>query len=107
MKKELGEIVADKGKLNKGRPRKLAPHNERNLLQQIGVCRQQMINLTIRRLRFMGGTPVDVSNETVRRLLHRNGYGYKHAAKNWLDASMIKRNFKTTERQNDLWTKGI
>ncbi len=116
MKKELGEIEGDRRKGNKGRPRKLTVRDERNLLRQIGVCRQQMVNFTIRRLRLMAGTPVGVSDETVRRLLHRHNYGYKHAAKKGVlsradtgkrfdFAKMIKRNFDN--RQNDLWTKGI
>ena len=116
MKKTLGEIVPDRRKLNQGRPRKLSARDERNLLRQIGVCRQQNVNFTIRRLRLLAGTPVGVSDETVRRLLHRHNYGYKHAAKKGvlsrvdtvkrLDfAKMIKRRFQ--DRQTDLWTKGI
>lgn len=114
MKKEIGEKVFDKRKVNTGRPKKLTTRDERNLLRQINVLRSQRVNFTIKRLRLAAGTPLDVSDETVRRMLHRHKFSYRHSAKkgvlskNDLSKRLIfARTVAKKFSDGKLWTEGI
>ena len=114
MKKQIGDNVMDKRKFNKGRPRKLSLRDERNILRQISVLRSQKVNFTIKRLRLSAGIAHDVSDETVRRVLHRHNFAYRHSAKKGIlskaDLSQRLKFAKTVQQKftdGKLWTDGI
>ena len=80
-KKRIGAEHTDKRHTNPGRPRKLTERDRRSLLQNISKLRQTTVSFTVKRLSHATGTASKVSHQTVRRLLHRQGYRYFHSRK--------------------------
>lgn len=69
-------------KLSPGRPRKLNIGEERMLLRQIKVLCEENPNFCSGKLmESCGISSKQVSNRTIRRLLHKNGFGYRQSRK--------------------------
>lgn len=69
-------------KLSPGRPRKLNIREERMLLRQIKVLREENPNFCSGKLmESCGISSKQVSNRTIRRLLHKNGFGCRQSRK--------------------------
>ena len=73
----------DKHKHNKGRPRKLSIHDERNI-RHLHLCRTTIGSFSASRLRTMAGISPDVSPWCIRRTLNRCDYQYLHLHKKGL-----------------------
>lgn len=69
----------DKRKLNPGRPRRLTPRDERNLIRHIKRMRSTIGPFTLRRLAVEAGIDQTVSMATVGRVMRRHGYRYLHS----------------------------
>ena len=74
----------DKRKHNPGRPSKLSERDKRSILRQVQVLRDSVGHFTSRHVRVSAGIGSRVSDETVRRVMRRDGLGYRHARKKGL-----------------------
>ena len=66
-----------------GRPKKINPREQRNLIRQLYLCREQEGNFTSARLQYNCNL-MHVSNKTVRRTLHQSGFKYLQSRKKGL-----------------------
>ena len=66
-----------------GRPKKINPREQRNLIRQLYLCREQEGNFTSARLQYNCNL-MHVSNNTVRRTLHQSGFKYLQSRKKGL-----------------------
>ena len=66
-----------------GRPKKINPREQRNLIRQLYLCREQEGNFTSARLQYNCNL-MHVSNNTVRRTLHQSGFKYLQSSKKGL-----------------------
>ena len=88
------ELVADKRKRNKGRPKLLKPRDERRLTLQLLKLRATEGSYTSRRLQVLSGLS-HISNRTVRRCLNASGYEYLQSRKKGrLSAADLKTRLK-------------
>ena len=117
MKKPIGEDPVDKRKFNKGQPRKLDDRDRRRIIRQVQILRDQgIVNFTVRRIKMLAGLAGRVSDESVRLVLHSDGFAFRKAAKKGVlkkedlvkrveFAKKIQRRFPNCGR--DLWKTGI
>ena len=101
-------------KLSPGRPRKLNIREERMLLRQIKVLREENPNFCSGKLmESCGISSKQVSNRTIRRLLHKNGFGYRQSRKKGvLTRQDIRRRYMYArevkkKQPANLWTRKI
>ena len=66
-----------------GRPKKINPMEQRNLIRQLYLCREQEGNFTSATLQYNCNL-MHVSNKTVRRTLHQSGFKYLQSRKKGL-----------------------
>ena len=80
-KKTIGDCREDGRKFNQGRPRLLSPRDSRQLLSSLKRLRrtEQGVFSSVQ-LQENAGLE-QVSNKTVRRELHKHGYGYRQCRK--------------------------
>ena len=83
-KKPLADKTLDKLKHNHGRPRRISPSDKHLILHQIHILREQYGSFTIKRSRVRAEVKKDVSDETVRHVLHGAGYRFLHFRKKGL-----------------------
>ena len=83
-KKPLADKTLDKLKHNHGRPRRISPWDKHIILHQIHILREQYGSFTIKRSRVRAEVKKDVSDETVRHVLHGAGYRFLHFRKKGL-----------------------
>ena len=118
MKKNIEDHNYDKRKMNKGRPKKLSDRDRRNIIRQLHVLREQgEVNFTVKRVKMMAGLAVTaISDETVRLVLHSDGFGFRNAAKKGvLKKEDLKKRLEFARKVaarfpnhgRDLWTTGI
>ena len=114
MKREINEKTFDKRKNNKGRPKKLSSRDQRLLMRQVEVLRARNVNFTAKRLKLSAGLTTAVSDQTVRRVLHKNKLRYRHAAKKGvLSREDLKKRMDFAKKvikyfsNGDIWTEGI
>ena len=70
---------------NIGRPRKISERDKRLILRQIPLLRAEGGSLTIKRLRLAAGIDKNYCcDQTIRRVLHSEGYRYYHSRKKGL-----------------------
>ena len=62
----------------------MSPQDNRLILCQIPILREQYGSFTIKRLRVSAEIKKDVSDETVRRVLRGAGYRFLHSRKKGL-----------------------
>ena len=75
-------LKREEGKKSPGRPRKLNMREERMLLRQIKVLREENPNFCSGKLmESCGISSKQVSNRTIHRLLHKNGFDYRQSRK--------------------------
>lgn len=114
MKKDINEKVLDKRKNNKGRPKLLTDRDKRLIMRQVQILRKRNVNFTARRLKINAGLSLNVSDQTIRRVLHENNMHYRHSAKKGVlsrddlkkrlkFARKVKKHFSTGE----IWSDGI
>ena len=63
MNKSIADLVVDKRKRNKGRPRKLSCRDERNILRQVELLRNSIGYFTTKRIKVSAGLVGRVSDE--------------------------------------------
>ena len=69
----------DKRKINKGRPKKLSPRDDRNIVRQISRMRSKIGPSTLKRLFHKAGIAEDVSLSSISRVLRKHGFRYLHS----------------------------
>lgn len=74
----------DKRSSNKGRPPKLTERDHRAIIREIPKLRESVGSFTVKKIRVAAGIRLDVSDETVRRVLKSAGYRYYHSRKKGL-----------------------
>ena len=114
MLKEVGDVVVDKRKGNKGRPKVLTLRDERNILRQIPKLRRSMQgNFTLKDVRTGAGVREDVCDMTVSRVLHKEGYHLRRARrKGILTEKDVRIRLKFARHAKkalaqDIWSKEI
>ena len=108
-----GDLATDKRRLNKGRPRKFTPYDERSMTRTIPKLRQLEGTFTSKRLQLECGT-MHVLNRTFRRHLNRSGYKYLQSRKKGLmSRTDLKLRMQFCNRvlrqklRQDFWNYGI
>lgn len=107
------DVEEDKRKQNKGRPVKLSERDRRAILRQITILRETVGNFTVKRLRTDAGIATHISDETVRRVLRKQGIRYLHSRKKGLLTKKdLAARLKFARKVNRLltdefWKKGI
>ena len=82
MVKEIGDSECDKRHANCGAPRRLSLRDERNILRQIPLLRKTLRgSFSLNDIRNAADVPKDVSDSTLRRVIHRAGYRYRPSAR--------------------------
>ena len=95
-----------------GRPKKLSERDKRTILRQIRLLRCEDGNWTIKRLMEISNV-THVSQRTVTRLLHQNGYKYLQARKKGLLSEKDKKDRVKFARKmlknydEDVWKNDI
>ena len=108
----LGEPLLDRRHQNKGRPEKLNERDKREILRQVPILREQCGSFTSKKVQ-LHSVGDRVHNRTVRRVLNKNGYGYRRARKKGLmsrkDLIERKRFAAKVKRllPENFWTTGI
>ena len=106
--------AVDRRKFNKGRPKKLTPRDERNILRECEVLRQTTGHFTVKRV--LANSAIKSSQvclETIRRVLRRSGMRYCHSRKKGVllrkDLKCRLKFARKIKRLVDpsLWTSGI
>lgn len=111
--KSFEETVHDKRKANPGRPPKLSSRDKRAILRQIPKLRESVGSFTTKRLRVTSGIGNRVCDETIRRTLKENKYGYYHSRKKGiLKRDDLKERLKFAKKvkrivNENIWTEGI
>ena len=106
------EESKEKSKKEDGRSKKLSKRDERTILRQIRVLRRDDGNWTIKRL-MENSNVTHVTQRTVTRLLHQNGYKYLQARKKGLVSEKDEMDhLKLAQRilkeyDEDIWKKDI
>ncbi len=78
MCKSIGDTLKDKRKFNPGRPAALSARDKRRILQEVPKLRKTIEgSFTVDDLRKSSGIGKDISNMTIRRVLHKEGYAYR------------------------------
>lgn len=83
-KKPLHEVVPDRRKFNKGRPRKLNTREERQVIRALRSLRRERAGFTSKTIQERAGLGTYVSNRDIQRCLRRNGYTYRQSRKKGL-----------------------
>ena len=113
MSKALGDVVADRRKTNKGRPRKLTLRDERNILREAEKLRKACGYFSTKRVIISCGLTETVCDETVRRVFRKHGFRYCHSRKKGvLKRKDLVERFKFAKKgknlvHENLWTEGI
>lgn len=83
MKKPFNDLVNDKRKQNKGRPKKLTDRDRRNILRQVNVLRgRNIVNFTVKKIKEMAGlSHRNICDESIRLVLIKAGFAYRNAAR--------------------------
>lgn len=81
--KPIGQKSEDRRRFNPGRPKKLSDRDRRSILRNIPKLRNTNGSFTVKKLTFAAGIE-NVSQQTVRRALHKEGYRYLHSRKKGL-----------------------
>lgn len=107
------EPIFDKRKLNKG-VKKMSCQDERNIVRTLLRLRQTDGTFSSPRIQLESGVRQKVCNRTVRRALHKNGYGYYQSRKKGILLQkdlrarlMFCRKVKRLEFGSDLWKTGV
>ena len=114
MVQKIGESLRDKRHDNCGATKKLSVREERNILRQIPLLRKQVRGaFTLNDIRHAAGVPNNVSDSTLRRVLHRSGYKYRPSARKGVlseaDARARLKFAKNAHRtlRKDFWCEDI
>ena len=98
----------------RGRPSKLTDRKKRNILREINTLRATIESFATKRLHETAGVQTGLSEETVRRFLHSQGYRYYQSRKKGLlTPEDLKRRLKYTTEiskrpdSKELWFNGI
>ena len=83
-KKTVADKTVNHTKHNPGGPRKISPPDKRLILRQIPKVREKYRSFAIKQLRVSSGVKKDVSNKTVRHVLHGADYRYLNSRKKGL-----------------------
>ena len=83
-KKPIESRAIDKRKNNPGRPPKLSARDKRSILRQVEVLRDSVRHFISRHVRISSGIESSVSDETVSRVMRKDGLRYRHARKKGL-----------------------
>ena len=81
MVKNIGDLVPDKRKQNQGRPTKLSDRQKRNIFRQAKVLQEEVGNFSMKRVMVRAGIPPSISTATVRRVMKKTGFKWRHAHK--------------------------
>ena len=82
--KPIGSPVIDKRHNNPGRPPRLSARGKRAILRQVEVLRDTVGHFTSKRVRMSAGIGSRVSDECVRRVMHRAGLRYRRSGRKGL-----------------------
>ena len=113
MKKEIGDLVADQRKYNKGRPQKLSDRQKRNILRQTKILQSELGNFCVKRVMVRADIPPSVNPQTVRRVMKKSGLRWSHVQKKGiLTKNDLKLRLKFARKVRRLlpktfWTEGI
>ena len=113
MKKTIGDLVLDKRKFNKGRPQRLTVREKRNIIRHTKILQQNVGNFCVKRIKVHAGISPLVSDETVRRVLKKEGIKWCHAQKKGiLTRKDLKLRLKFARKvrrilPKSFWTEGI
>ena len=112
-KKLLADKTVDKRKHNHGKPRRISPWDKHLILHQTHILREQYGSFMIKRLRVTTEVKKDVSDKTVRHVLHGAGYRFLHSKKKGLlKKHDLKKRHKFAQKvakmlTNKFWEEGI
>lgn len=113
MKKSVSDIVIDRRKENKGRPKLLTARDERTIMRQAEILRSDYGHFTVKRLKFFSNLEESVSDQTVRRVLHKNKFSYSHSRKKGILTRLdLRRRLKFARKckkflNDKFWKEGI
>ena len=102
----------DKGKLNKGRPKKLSLMDERSIVRYISWMRSKIGPFTLKRLVREANIAKDVSMSTISRVLRKHGFRYLNSRrKGIMKPTYLTKRMKyartASKYPTHFWTKNI
>ena len=98
---------------NKGRPKLLTIRDERKKIRTLLLLRETLCSFSIKKLKVESGVDVNISDNTVRRVLNRYGYKYLQSRKKGLLSEKDARNRLLFARKvkrlyaKDIWINDI
>ena len=114
MVKPIGETVEDRRHTNPGRPSVLSERDRRLILQQVPKLRKEKEgSFTLEDLRTDAGVPKEVSDSTLSRVLHKEGFALRNKRrKGVLTEKDLKVRLKFAKHANkilstDVWCADI
>lgn len=112
--KRVGDDTEDKRKQNRGRPPVLSARDKRRVINQVPILRKgKGGKFTIKDIRDGSAVRSDISDMTVRRVLHNAGYGFLTSPRKGIlsakDAQTRLKFAKNAKRkfERDIWINDI
>ena len=114
MKLPIEEKQEDKRKRNPGRPKSVTERQHRQIIRQVPLLRAERKGcFFLGDIREAAAVPSSISDTTLRRVLHREGYRYRESAhKGVLSKQDLKIRYKFAKNLkksfgSDIWWNGI
>ena len=114
MKKEIGNVQTDKRRNNPGRPMLLTVRDKRQILRQLlNLRKEKKGNFTLADIRKKADIPSSISDTTIRRVIHKEGYKMRDSPRKGVlseDDTKVRYKFAKHAKKmlgKDVWTKEI